>query len=193
MRYATVEQYWWNVFQLQLSKENFSFACLVTWKLVRSNVIRCSVAVNVTYTWLCVTSSRTTQRCDKRKCRVPHTKFIKAGNGDFKIVFFGWWKKIVIRPCRTLGDRGKYMIWCHIQEQRNGLVTKLSWWAQTVQTDLEDYKRLGDFHDCAWVFFTVHISAESCTVNLLYGISKLLCKIDQRELEYFFKLTSLLN
>ena len=32
--------------------------------------------------------------------------------------------------------------------------------------------------------FTVHISAESCTVNLLYGISKLVCKIDQRELEY---------
>ena len=31
--------------------------------------------------------------------------------------------------------------------------------------------------------FTVHISAESCTVNVLYGISKLLCKIDQRELE----------
>ena len=31
--------------------------------------------------------------------------------------------------------------------------------------------------------FTVHISAESCTVSLLYGISRLLCKIDQRELE----------
>ena len=30
--------------------------------------------------------NRTTQRCDKR--RVPHTKFTKVGNGDFKIVFF---------------------------------------------------------------------------------------------------------
>ena len=52
-----------------------------------------------------------------------------------------------------------------------------------MQTHLKDHKRLGVFHDCAWLFFTVHISAESCTVNLLYGISKLLCKIDQRELE----------
>ena len=100
-------------------------------------------------------------------------------------------KKIVIRRCRTLGDRGKYMTWSHIQEQRNGLVTKLSWRTQTMQTHLEDHKRLGFFYDCAWLFFAVHISAESCTVNLLYGISKLLCKIDQRELEqriWLFKL-----
>ena len=134
------------------------------------------------YTWLCVTASGTTQHCHKRKCRVPLTKFIKTGNGDFKIVFFGWWKKIVIRPCRTLGDRGKYMTWCHIQEQRNGLVTKLSWRTQTMQTHLEDHKRLGFFSWLCMTVFTVHISAESCTVNLLYGISKLLCKIDQREL-----------
>ena len=56
-----------------------------------------------------------------------------------------------------------------------------------MQTHLEDHKGLGVLHDCAWLFFTVHISAESCTVNLLYGISKLLCKIDQRELEFGFK------
>ena len=31
----------------------------------------------------------------------------------------------------------------------------------------------------AWLFFSVHISAESCTLNLLYVISKLSCKIDQ--------------
>ena len=35
----------------------------------------------------------------------------------------------------------------------------------------------------AWLFFPCSFSAQSCTVNLLYGISKLLCKIDQRELE----------
>ena len=29
------------------------------------------------------------------------------------------------------------------------------------------------------MFFSVHISAESCTLNLLYVISKLQCKIDQ--------------
>ena len=67
-------------------------------------------------------------------------------------------KNIVIRPCRTLGDRGKYMTWCHIQEQRNGLVTKLSWRTQTMQTHLEDHKRLGVLHDYAYLFFTVHIS-----------------------------------
>ena len=38
-------------------------------------------------------------------------------------------------------------------------------------------------HDC---FFSVHISADSCTLNLLYVISKLSCKIDQRELETTF-------
>ena len=31
--------------------------------------------------------------------------------------------------------------------------------------------------------FLCSFSAESCSVNLLYGISKLLCKIDQRDLE----------
>ena len=31
----------------------------------------------------------------------------------------------------------------------------------------------------AWLFFSVHISAESYTLNLLYVISKLSCKIDQ--------------
>ena len=36
----------------------------------------------------------------------------------------------------------------------------------------------------ALLFFSVHISADSCTLNLLYVISKLSCKIDQRELEY---------
>ena len=28
------------------------------------------------------------------------------------------------------GDRGKYMSWRHIKKQRNGLVTKLSWWTE---------------------------------------------------------------
>ena len=32
-------------------------------------------------------------------------------------------------------------------------------------------------------FFSVHFSADSCMLNLLYGINKLPCKIDQRELE----------
>ena len=49
-------------------------------------------------------------------------------------------KKIVILPCRTLGDRGKYMTWCHIQEQCNGLVTKLSWRTQTMQTHLKHHR-----------------------------------------------------
>ena len=35
----------------------------------------------------------------------------------------------------------------------------------------------------ASLFFSMHISADSCTLNLLYVISKLRCKIDQRELE----------
>ena len=41
-------------------------------------------------------------------------------------------------------------------------------------------------HDC---FFPCSFSAESCTVNLLNDISKLLCKIDQRELEISFYYT----
>ena len=52
---------------------------------------------------------------------------------------------------------------------------------------LEDHKRcgfLGFF--CVHDFFPCSFSAESCTVNLLYGISKLPCKIDQRELECNF-------
>ena len=32
-------------------------------------------------------------------------------------------------------------------------------------------------------YISVHISADSCTLDLLYVISKLPCKIDQRELE----------
>ena len=43
---------------------------------------------------------------------------------------------------------------------------------------LEDHKRRGVVLPCMTVF-TLHISAESCTVNLLYVISKLLCNIDQ--------------
>ena len=35
-------------------------------------------------------------------------------------------------------------------------------------------------HDC---FFPCSFSAESCTINVLYGIYKLPCKINQRELE----------
>ena len=50
--------------------------------------------------------------------------------------------------------------------------------------------------------FSVHISADSCTLNLLYVISKLSCKIDQRELEisvkhlcelYLFMISSVRN
>ena len=33
------------------------------------------------------------------------------------------------------------------------------------------------------MFFSLYISADSCTLNLLYVISNLSCKIDQRELE----------
>ena len=43
---------------------------------------------------------------------------------------------------------------------------------------LEDHKRRGVVLPCMTVF-TVHILTESCTVNLLYVISKLLCKTDQ--------------
>ena len=43
-----------------------------------------------------------------------------------KLFSFDDLKKIMIQPCRMFGDRGKYMTRCHIQEQRNRLVTKLS-------------------------------------------------------------------
>ena len=52
-----------------------------------------------------------------------------------------------------------------------------------------NHKRRGDVLPFSWgiltggtacmTVFSVHISAESCTLNLLYVISKLSCKIDQ--------------
>ena len=44
---------------------------------------------------------------------------------------------------------------------------------------------MGFFLACV-PFFPCSFSAESCTLNLLYGISKLPCKVDQRELESYY-------
>ena len=63
------------------------------------------------------------------------------------------------------------------------IVFEVSWRTQTMTRSLEIISDVGLF--CrAWLFFSVHISADSCTLNLLYVISKLSCKIDQRELEH---------
>ena len=63
------------------------------------------------------------------------------------------------------------------------IVFEVSWRTQAMTRRLEIISDVGLF--CrAWLFFSVHISADSCTLNLLYVISKLSCKIDQRELEY---------
>ena len=64
------------------------------------------------------------------------------------------------------------------KDKIGNIVFGVSWRTQTMTRRLEDHKRRGGcfaVHD----FFTVHISAESCTINLLYVISKSLCKIDQ--------------
>ena len=62
------------------------------------------------------------------------------------------------------------------------IVFEVSWRTQTMTRRLEIISDVGLFCS-AWLFFSVHISADSCTLNLLYVISKLQCKIDQRELE----------
>ena len=58
------------------------------------------------------------------------------------------------------------------------IVFEVSWWTQTMKRCLEIICNVGLFYR-AWLFFSVHISADSCTLNLLYDISKLLRKIDQ--------------
>ena len=68
------------------------------------------------------------------------------------------------------------------------IVFEVSWRTQTMTRRLEIISDVGLF--CrAWLFFSVHISADSCTINLLYVISKLSCKIDQRESEQCFKIS----
>ena len=69
------------------------------------------------------------------------------------------------------------------------IVFEVSWRTQTMTRRLEFLSdvvlfRLSDgayllVEQRAWLFFSVHISTESCTLNLLYVISKLSCKIDQ--------------
>ena len=65
------------------------------------------------------------------------------------------------------------------------IVFEVSWRTQTMTRRLEIISDVGLFWR-AWLFFSVHISADSCMLNLLYVISKLSCKIDQRELEQKF-------
>ena len=64
------------------------------------------------------------------------------------------------------------------------IVIEVSGWTQTMIRRLEDHKRGGVVlraYDS--FFFPCSFSAESCTINVLYSISKLPCKINQRELE----------
>ena len=75
----------------------------------------------------------------------------------------------------TLTDR-------RFKDKIMNIVFEVSWRTQTMTRRLEIMNDVGLF--CrAWLFFSVHISADSCTLNLFYVISKLSCKIDQRELE----------
>ena len=54
------------------------------------------------------------------------------------------------------------------------IVFEVSWRTQTMTGRLEIISEVGLF--CrAWLFFSVHISADSCTLNFLYVISKLSC------------------
>ena len=53
-----------------------------------------------------------------------------------------------------------------------------------MQTHLEDHKQRGFFFVACMTFLPGSFSAESCTLNFLYGISNLRCLINQCELEY---------
>ena len=95
-------------------------------------------------------------------------------------------KKTWTSHVRQINNSGKCINW----RDKIGQYSERSIWVLLTDTDHDKtfkrsyYIKRRGFFLRAWLFFSVHISVESCTLNLLYGISKLPCKIDQRELEH---------
>ena len=63
------------------------------------------------------------------------------------------------------------------------IVFEVSWQTRTMIRRLEDHKRCGFFLRAWLFFFPCNFSAESCTINVLYGTSNLPCNINQRDLK----------